>query len=108
MSQDFGVKLALPGSDVATAADYQLLFNSSWPNIKIAANPTVQIVSEAALSANNFIIYNHNLGFIPPVIPYSGFPTTAEIGELNVGEGGAVVSVDNQNVYFVTVSPPSS
>lgn len=93
---DFGVKLSLPGNDIETADDTQLLFNSEWPNIKIFKNIHVQ--GTFSTTPQNIIIYNHGLGFVPAVIPYNlgltGQRTdVAEIIATNI-------NTDNQNIYF--------
>lgn len=102
-----GIKVALPGLDATTAPDYQLLFSSQWPNIKIFNTVIVSIQSVATLDNNNNIIYQHGLGFPPAVVPFT-MNNQAEIGTGTIGEATGVLSVDDQNVYLVSATPPSS
>lgn len=99
MAEDFGIKLSLPGSEVETAADTQLLFNSSWPSLKIFKNIEVT-QTIPALPTTNTLLYNHGLNFVPAVIPYGGAGGStssggvAEISRQNVG-------ADTNNLYLL-------
>lgn len=99
-----GIRVALPGVDVNTAPDYNLVFSSEWPNLKIAANPTVPLPSS---SSNDVVIYTHNLGFVPAAIPFIGLPNTAELSipldSLNLSQ---YILADTQNIYFFGNTPP--
>lgn len=99
---DFGVKVALPGVDTATASDAQLLFSSSWPNIKIFKNlPFLNITIDSTGNANNFAqLYNHGLSFVPAVIPYGKafFSTSSDTADINRQN----ILADNQNLYVLT------
>lgn len=57
-----GIKVSQKGYNVDTAADYELLFNSAWPLLKIESQGTVVITD----IASDQVIYTHNLGY-PPV-----------------------------------------
>lgn len=57
----FGMKASQLGYDVETAADYQLLYSSEWPLLKIEAQGTVTINDLGV----NQVIYTHNLGYCP-------------------------------------------
>jgi hypothetical protein len=112
---DFGVKVSLPGQDVNSAPDSQLLFNSSWPNIKIYKNiffPTTTTAPTKTINGMTLpIIYHHGLGFVPAVIPYGnsnlnngqgalGYQKYADINRQNI-------AVDNQNVYYIPSGGPA-
>lgn len=56
-----GLKVSQKGYDVNTAADYQLLFSSAWPLLKIESQGTVVLTD----IANDQVLYNHNLGYPP-------------------------------------------
>lgn len=62
---DFGAKVSQPGFDVETAADFQLLLNSSWPILKIDYSASFSIdVSQ------DRVLYTHNLGYVPMFIVF--------------------------------------
>lgn len=67
MSEDFGAKVSLPGFNVETAADQDLYFSSSWPNLKIDETISQQIINLS--SSNNSI--THNLGYPPFTFVFS-------------------------------------
>src|ERR1035437_9198424 len=58
-NQTAGIKISQPGVDVTTAADYQLIFNSSWPSLVIGFDKTVTV------GAGSTLTVPHNLGFRP-------------------------------------------
>lgn len=99
---DFGIKVTLPGNDVATASDAQLLFSSSWPNLKVFTS--LQFQQTIPANSPTIVLYNHALGFVPAFIPYGG------LGGSNNANGVAEISrqslfVDNQNIYFLGGNP---
>ena len=57
----FGMKASQLGYNVNTAADYQLLYSSEWPLLKIEAQGTATITDSGA----DQVIYTHNLGYCP-------------------------------------------
>lgn len=57
----WGMKASQLGYDVTTAADYQLLYSSQWPLLKIESQGTVTINDLGA----DQVIYTHNLGYAP-------------------------------------------
>lgn len=96
---DYGIKISLPGVNIETASDTQLLFSSSWPSIKIFKNVHIQQVIPAH-STGAIKLYSHNLGFVPAVIPYGGIAGT------NTSNGVADISrqntsADTSNVYIL-------
>jgi hypothetical protein len=101
---DFGIKVTLPGADIATASDAQLLFSSSWPNLKIYKNLTFSgvTVDSTGSSANLAHLYTHGLGFVPAVIPYV-HPSNSP------GDGASInranIVADKQNIYYLTQGP---
>lgn len=62
MAEDYGIKISKPFRDVNTAADYDLLFNSSWPSIAIAHEETITQVMDGTLFTPST---THDLGFPP-------------------------------------------
>ncbi len=93
---DQGIKLSLPGVDVKDAADYQLIFNSSWPTVKLFKNLRITQINDFSTTNK---LYKHGLGYVPAVIPFGGAggvntdDTTAEISRQNI-------FVDNQYLYI--------
>lgn len=71
--QDVGIKIAQPGYNVKNCADYQLIFNSSWPTISILLDLTFSynnypggtVVSTTSYlgTPGTVLTYTHNLGF---------------------------------------------
>lgn len=102
-----GIRVALPGTDVSTAPDYNLVFSSDWPNLKIIDNP---MISMPTTPAGNIIIYTHNLGFIPAFIPFIGLPNTAEltIPLDSINNLAQNILVDTENIYFTGETPPAN
>jgi hypothetical protein len=67
---DYGIKIAKPGHDVKTAADFNLLFSSSWPNITIAK----EIITDDFKNSSNPSGHTgvpHGLSYAPFVIGHS-------------------------------------
>lgn len=67
MSDNFGLKVSLPGFDVESAADQDLYLSSSWPLLKIDDVLTQQIIN---LNPSNNLI-THNLGYPPFTLVFS-------------------------------------
>jgi hypothetical protein len=89
VSNDFGVKVSLPGFNAETAADSDLYFSSSWPTLKIDDAISITIVN---LNSSNNII-NHTLGYPPFTMVFS---------KLNGFQGAA------NNVNFTSIQPVDS
>lgn len=94
MSNDFGIKVSLPGFNAETAADADLYFSSSWPTLKIddALSGTMTLTGTAADAVT------HNLGYPPFVMVFShtnGF-YPYYIGFIN----STVVSFTGTNAQF--------
>lgn len=66
---DFGIKVSQIGHDVQGAADFELLFSSGWPLLKIIAEIDVTITSDVTQT-----LYTHNLGY-PPAFFLSDYST---------------------------------
>lgn len=64
-SDNMGIKLSQLGQDVNDAADQDLVFNSSYPYLKIIARGKITL--NAGVSQN---IYKHNLGYVPGFLIY--------------------------------------
>lgn len=62
MAQDFGIKISKPFRDAQTAADYDLLFNSSWPSLPVAYEGNVEMTITAAPVITSI---THDLDFLP-------------------------------------------
>lgn len=84
---DYGIKISKAGYDALTAADNDLLFNSSWPSAQIAMVRTVNATSD------NYTTVPHGLGFPPVAFVVGG------TGYKNLMFG---CHVDDTNVYVET------
>lgn len=60
---DVGIKISKPLFDATTAADFNLLFNSSWPSLPIAVEQTYN--SSSTDFSGGTLTYAHNLGYVP-------------------------------------------
>lgn len=58
---DYGIKVSQRGFDVKTAADYQMVFSSSWPLLKIHSQGSFTIND----TTQDVTIATHNLGYVP-------------------------------------------
>lgn len=99
---DYGIKVGFPGVDVKTAPDYQLLYNSSWPTLSIAASPQISADYAAGTSQGSTnVIYRHALGYVPLFIPYamSSFLSGSVPSYLEMGARQNIMA-DNTNIYF--------
>jgi len=67
MSDNFGVKVSLPGFNAETAADSDLYFSSSWPSIKIDDS----LSGTMTLTGTKADFVTHNLGYPPFVMLWS-------------------------------------
>ena len=67
MSEDFGVKVSLPGFDAVNAADANLYFSSSWPTLKIDES----ISGTLTLTGTAADVVTHTLGYPPFVMVWS-------------------------------------
>lgn len=61
--QSAGIKIARPGFDIRTCADFELLFNSAWPSLTYAFT-SLQAGVFDGFSNWSFTV-SHNLGFPP-------------------------------------------
>lgn len=84
---DYGLKIAKAGFDALTAADNDLLFNSSWPSVQYSQ------VRAVTKTAETFTPVAHGLGFPPVAFVMGGSDYQA------VMQG---CSVDDTYVYVAT------
>jgi len=64
---DWGAKVSIKGIPVETAADHQLLFNSSWPLLKIHKQGSATITD----TTKDVVITTHDLGYEPMFLVYA-------------------------------------
>lgn len=83
---DYGVKIAKPGFDVATAGDIDLIFSSTWPSLTVAFETTVSGGTDVA----------HGLGFAPFTIAWA---INGGISQMGAATEPAP-NVDATNVYL--------
>lgn len=60
-TNDIGIKVSQLGKSVENSKDYELLFSSSWPTLKIAFQGSFTIPDQAV----DTIMFEHNLGYYP-------------------------------------------
>lgn len=68
----YGLKVSPESVDVYTAADDDLVFNSSQNVFKIVDSGTVTIPVISGVPGSSTVTYTHNLGYIPVVLAFSG------------------------------------
>ena len=64
VERNYGLKVALPGYDVATAPEYKQVLNSSFPVLKVLHEAQVTITNPQ----NDQVVYTHNLGYYPFIL----------------------------------------
>lgn len=87
---DWGIKVSQKGHDVLTCADRYLVFNSSWPVLKILAQGSFSVPNDAA----DQVLYTHNLGYVPA---FWIFDTSAYAGGT---AGKSKLSTSGTSQYF--------
>lgn len=104
---DYGIKVAKPGFDVDTAGDADLIFNSAWASLPVAAEAT--ITNKAYGGDTDFApqtgkaMLNHNLGFAPFSLVWVLQPDDDFGGRLTwIWLLGALI--DKQRAYIFTAS----
>jgi len=105
----FGFKVAEDGTDVLTATDDQLLFNSEQNTFKIVQSGVQEIsYSMGAVTAGNYInaiigsaTINHNLGYKPALLVYSNTALDANYwAPVSYGSVDYPVSLSSVNGTF--------
>lgn len=89
---DFGVRISRFGFDVKTAADFQLIFNSSWPALKIGLQGS--FTWTAVNAGPDLVVATHGLGYNPvfQVFNAAGLPGAAYYNNTDF-------YVDNNKLY---------
>lgn len=111
MDSDFGIKASLPGKDVNDAGDSDLLSSSSWPTLKMYTSVFRPTTNSTEIGANGLpILYKHNLGFVPAIIPFGnavgngqGNNATQLYADLNRQN----LAIDKYNVYYIPPGGPA-
>lgn len=68
MALSYGLKIATPGSDVATQPVKDLAFTSQYPSLKIIKSGDISITTDGA--GNGTVSVDHNLGFAPSYLSF--------------------------------------
>lgn len=104
-SDQYGIKISQAGTNVKYAADYQLIFNSSWPSLQVTFDTTI------SLDPSEIALVPHNLKFYPLVMAWiikDGVNLGRALGLSEVFEadpqGFVKVSWDNTNLYLENTS----
>ena len=96
---DWGIKTSRIGYDVATAADYNLSFSSSWPLLKVYAQGRATITNMGASQT----ILTHNLGFPPMFFIWGISGSTAKFnsyGNVANGTGNGKVGSNSTSLIY--------
>lgn len=95
----YGLKVSEEGTDVYSAGDSELIFNSNNNVFKIVDEGTV-ILPDVSAGSSQMVSYTHNLGFIPAVVSFVDIGGFAfPIPYLNI-TGTAPITID----HAVTIS----
>lgn len=125
MSQDFGLKISLPGYDVKTASPEQCSVHSSYDSMKVrldSSNPqegNILVTFNDTPAAGTYLItvIRHNYGYIPAYYFFfdvrgSSNNTGIEIGNAfpldALSEAYFQAVPDTQNIAFNLVITPAS
>lgn len=98
------VKISKLGTDVKTAPDSQLLFNSEWPLLKIyrRAKFTIPGHPGGTLGVKG-TIYEHNLGFSPAFRLYYPESTRLAVPAANFATvNDCEIRIDERRLYYYT------
>lgn len=95
-----GIKVAQQGIDVSSAADYQLVISSLWPQLSIIAQGAFNIAANSATPAP---IVSHGLGYLPIFVVFQTGGTFGNSGgNANLGASWTnfpPISVDTNNLF---------
>ena len=93
---DFGIKVSQPGKDAQDSGDKDLLFSSSWPNLKVLFNGRITATTREIVDpgVSSGVVLKHNLGYVPFFIPYIPNDTTG------FSIFRQFLSVDKKNIYI--------
>lgn len=100
----FGFKVAEDGTDVLTATNDQLIFNSEQNIFKVAESGTVALVSQtvgAGLSVDQKFTIPHNLGRVPA---FNAFVLVTNTGQAAINQFPSTYYVSISNLYSYTES----
>lgn len=97
MDDSAGIFITQVGASVPTAADYQFVFNSSWPSLQTAVDKTITIGPGALATIP------HTLGFYPLTFAYV-MVAGAFIGRASIGNDFVSCRVGKSGVYIDNVS----
>jgi hypothetical protein len=98
---DIGAKVSQLGLNVNDSADSQLLFNSSWPTLKIAYQGRMDINSLTTQT-----IVTHDLGYVPAFMVYRISGTTSTFDSQGIvynGSGGGYIAANSSELKFYSL-----
>lgn len=105
MAGDIGIKVSQDGKDAQDSGDQDLLFSSSWPNLKIIFNGRIKATTLETVESGvrSGVVMKHNLGFVPFFIVYgiqepSDFGSTSSKDEYRL-KMDYPISADKTNIY---------
>jgi len=93
---DIGLKISLPQKNVNTAADQELIFSSSWPNVSVYKAIHVQVNAPPDVGT---LVYEHNLGFVPAVFNYQLATDIYTNGSNGLVNTRSSIFVDRKGIY---------
>lgn len=91
----YGIKAVQAGTSVNTAADYQVILDSEWPTLKIAAIINCSVPNPNV--AQDSLLYSHNLGYTPPFVAYID-------GQSPNTTGQTCIANQLDNIFYTTNS----
>lgn len=94
MPDDFGIKLSQTGRDIDSAGDAELIFNSSWPTVKVVFSGQFN-----ALVPERVVLYEHNLGYTPAFMHYT-IDRASDFRDGKFEIFREIVSADKKNIYW--------
>lgn len=99
MADNAGIFVTQVGASVATAADYQFVFNSNWPSLQTAFDQNV------SLPANSFapVTVSHNLGFYPLTFVYLTL-NGRYVGRADIGNSDVSCNIGKNTLYLTNGS----
>ena len=92
MAQSYGLKISLPGSNVLTAADKDLVYSSKFNGMKIAKHNTLASAGTVA----------HGLAYVPMYLNYVKIGTFYELETDVVSPGTYKTFADTTNITFTS------
>jgi hypothetical protein len=96
MAEKYGIKVAQEGFSADSAADYQLLFTSEWPLLKIEKQGSITIADKT----QDVTIATHDLGYAPMFLVYAASGVNADGTQARLLTGPPILVNDSELKWF--------